>query len=50
MRTLAALLLACSLAHAEPLPWREGVARLARWLAEERRLPLGMPSPQGVAA
>ncbi len=39
-----------ALGLAEPLPWREGVARLARWLAEERRLPLGMPSPQGVAA
>lgn len=30
------------------VPWREGVARLARWLAEERRL--NLPLAEGIAA
>ena len=32
------------------LPWREGVARLATWLAEERRLPAPGAAPARLAA
>ena len=35
-----------TLALPAPRPWRDGVARLASWLAEERDLPIGADQPR----
>lgn len=40
-----------ALGLATPTGWRDGVARLARWLAEERDLPLAeLPQPRALAS